>query len=137
MVERASAWQRVVPWIALAVRALVSVPLTLFGANRLFGVGSVPALEPFVASQLAFLAPDAAAWFALVAGVLLLAGLATRPMVIALVMVVWVRNGSLFRLGVRDAVLLPLFWLAATGGGRASLDGFFARRTRGRTKVES
>ena len=131
MQPRASQSGPATPWIALALRAAIAIPLLVHGAGRLGGTGPGGAVGAFVARQLRFLDPDAAAWLALAAGALLLVGLAMRPAAIVLCLVVVMsRMRPIWQFGVSDVLFVLLAWLIATGAGRVSLDGLIASRVR-------
>ena len=122
--------RRPAQWLALIVRVALALPLIAYGLPGATGAILPAALGAIIADMFRFLAAGPGHWLALIGGSMLLVGLATRPVAMVLIMVATVSRHMLrpfWPLGIIDIAITMLFFLAAIGGGIASLDQMTAR----------
>lgn len=133
-------WQKASPWGLSLLRIIAAFLFILHGSKKLFGLPGGAQLQLIEFDKLWSLAPGLAGILEFVGGLLLLAGLFTRPVAFILAGLMafayfmahapgafWpVLNGG-------DAAILFCFaflYLSMAGGGPFSVDGWIAARRR-------
>lgn len=134
-------WHRAAPWLRSGLRVIAAFLFLLHGAKKLFGLPGEGPFKLIEAGQLWSLAPGLAGVLEFFGGVLLIVGLATRPVafvlsgLMAFAYFMAHAPGSFWPvLNHGDSAILFCFvflYLSAAGAGPLSLDHLIARR-RGR-----